>query len=69
MPKASHVLGVILANKRDYPAALEHMRGYLNFAPLATDVEVVKKQVAELERIVGQAPAAEARPNPRPPQQ
>jgi tetratricopeptide (TPR) repeat protein len=52
-PRASHLLGVILSDKGDYPGALDQMRGYLSFAPNAPDAEVVKKQVAELERVTG----------------
>jgi tetratricopeptide (TPR) repeat protein len=63
-PRASHLLGIILADKGDYPGALDQMKGYLSFAPNAPDADVVKKQVAELERVTGvkataQTPAAE----------
>jgi tetratricopeptide (TPR) repeat protein len=53
IPKASHLLGIILAQKKDYPAALEHMKGYLMFAPNAADGDQVKKQIAEIERFMG----------------
>jgi tetratricopeptide (TPR) repeat protein len=63
-PRASQLLGMILADRGDYPGALEQMRGYLSFAPNAPDVDTVRKQVAELERVTGvkataQAPAGE----------
>jgi cytochrome c-type biogenesis protein CcmH/NrfG len=52
IPKISHILGVILAQKQDYPNALEHMRGYLMMlAPDGPETDMVKKQVAELERL------------------
>ncbi len=50
-PKINHVLGVILAEKRDYPAAVEQMRSYLKFSPDAQDAETVKKQLVELEKL------------------
>jgi regulator of sirC expression with transglutaminase-like and TPR domain len=52
-PRASHLLGTILADKGDYPGALDQMKGYLSFAPNAPDIDAVKKQVAELERVTG----------------
>ncbi|MBI5281779.1 MAG: tetratricopeptide repeat protein [Candidatus Solibacter usitatus] len=62
-PGASQLLGYILADKGDYPGALEQMKGYLSFAPLAPDVDSIRKQVAELERITGaKATAQKAEP-------
>ncbi|MBN9656797.1 MAG: tetratricopeptide repeat protein [Acidobacteria bacterium] len=52
-PRSAQLLGTILADKGDYPGALEQMKGYLSFAPNAPDVETVRKQVAELERVAG----------------
>jgi len=54
MPKAQHILGVLLAMKNDYSGAAEHMRGYLQFAPMATDSDVVRKQLGEIEKRLGQ---------------
>lgn len=70
-PKISHLLGVILAERRQYPEAVEHMKGYLMMAPKATDADAVRKQVNELERVmgtqqVGQAPAPGATSAPPP---
>jgi tetratricopeptide (TPR) repeat protein len=58
IPKISHLLGVILAQKQDYPSALEHFRGYLTASPNAADAAQVKQQVSELEKFLGQAPQA-----------
>jgi tetratricopeptide (TPR) repeat protein len=52
-PKIEHLLGVILAQKGDFSGAAEHMKGYLKLVPDATDADVVKKQVAELEGLMG----------------
>ena len=53
-PKIDHVLGVILAQKGNFTAAAEHMKGYLKLVPDASDAEMVKKQLTELERLMGQ---------------
>ena len=50
-PKLEHLLSAILAQKRDYAGALEHVRNYLRLAPHAADAETAQKQVEELERL------------------
>jgi len=55
MPKAQHLLGMLLAMKDDYKGAAEHMRGYLQYAPQAQDADVVRKQLSEVEKRLGQA--------------
>lgn len=57
MPKFEHVLGVILANKQDYAGAAQLMRSYLQRVPDAQDAEVVRKQLADIEKLSGQAAA------------
>lgn len=52
-PDLNHVLGVVLAMKRDYPGAVEQLRHYLHYAPNAVDAEQVAKQLAEVERVMG----------------
>ena len=64
-PRISRLLGTILADKGDYPGALDQMKGYLTFAPDASDIDVVRKQITELERVTGAKTTAET---PRPPQ-
>jgi tetratricopeptide (TPR) repeat protein len=54
-PKVNHLLGVIMADRRDYSAAAQHMRDYLKFAPGAQDADTVRKQLGELERLAGPA--------------
>ena len=51
IPKVSHLLGLLLAIKRDYPGAAEHFKTYLKFAPDADDAAKVRTQLAEVERI------------------
>jgi tetratricopeptide (TPR) repeat protein len=53
IPKIEHLLGIILANKQDYTGAAEHMKSYLQQVPEASDVDLVKKQLAEIERLLG----------------
>ena len=55
IPRIEYVLGMILAQKRDYVGALEHIRNYLTYSPHASDLETVNRQVAELERLSGKA--------------
>ena len=54
VPKLEYLLGAILAQKKDYRGALEHIRQYLLLAPNAPDAEVARKQVQELERASAQ---------------
>ncbi len=54
MPKMSHLLGMILADKQDYKGASEHLSAYLKFAPKANDIEQVKLQLAEINGKVAQ---------------
>ena len=50
-PRAGYVLGMILAQKRDYPAATIELRSYLQAAPNAPDLNQVKAQLAQIESI------------------
>jgi tetratricopeptide (TPR) repeat protein len=62
-PRISRLLGIILADKGDYPGALDQMKGYLSFAPGAPDVDTVRKQIVEIERITGTKATAQTPPN------
>lgn len=61
LPKMQHVLGIILANKRDYVGAAQYLRGYLQHAPNAQDADLVRRQLTEIERFAG-PPASQAQP-------
>ena len=50
-PKVSHILGMLLAMKKDYAGAAEHFKAYLKFAPTAEDAPKVRSQLAEVEKI------------------
>jgi tetratricopeptide (TPR) repeat protein len=51
LPRAEHVLGVILYNKRDYAGALQLMKSYLGRVPNASDAGAIKSQIVELEKL------------------
>jgi tetratricopeptide (TPR) repeat protein len=66
MPKAQHLLGVILAEKRDYSGAADNLRGYLKFAPNAQDATAVRQQLTELEKVTGSAAQVQTESKPQP---
>jgi tetratricopeptide (TPR) repeat protein len=49
----NHVLGVILAQKQDYAGAAQQLRDYIQFAPKANDIDQVKQQLSEVEKVLG----------------
>ena len=58
IPKVSHLLGIILALKKDYLGAAERFKTYLKFAPAAPDAAKVRSQLAEVEKITAASTAA-----------
>ncbi len=50
-PRAGYVLGMALAQKRDYPAAATELRNFLQSAPNAPDAAQVKAQLDQIESI------------------
>jgi tetratricopeptide (TPR) repeat protein len=61
-PKAHHLLGIILAQKKDYQGATENVKLYLKYAPNAADAPQVRQQLAELESAMGGGTTAAAQP-------
>lgn len=51
-PRINHLLGVILAQKQAYPEAADNMRTFLKAVPQGPDADMVKKQLAEVERLM-----------------
>jgi tetratricopeptide (TPR) repeat protein len=51
LPRAEHLLGFVLAQKREYQQALVHLRNYVRISPLATDVPQTIQLIATLESI------------------
>ena len=62
IPKVEQLLGIILAERRDYNGAATALRNYMQFAPKANDLDAVKKQLGELERLSGSSAAATPAP-------
>jgi tetratricopeptide (TPR) repeat protein len=54
-PNTEQLLAVILADKGDYAGALAHLRNCLTYLPAGQNADLVKQQVAQLEKM---APAA-----------
>jgi tetratricopeptide (TPR) repeat protein len=50
-PLLNQILGFIRAQKGDFAAAAEYMKSYLKLAPTAGDVDQVKKQLVEVEKL------------------
>jgi tetratricopeptide (TPR) repeat protein len=58
IPQISHLLGVILAERRNYAEAAAEMRDYLKFAPQASDAADVHSQIEQLEQSAKTSPGA-----------
>ena len=58
IPQVSHILGLILALKKDYAGAAEHFKAYLQYAPDAKDAAKVRAQLAEVEKITAASAAS-----------
>jgi tetratricopeptide (TPR) repeat protein len=51
-PNIEQLIAVILADKGDYAGALEHLRSCLTYLPTGPNTDLVKQQIAELEKMV-----------------
>ena len=51
IPKVSHLLGLILAYKKDYAGAAERFKAYLEYAPDAKDAAKVRSLLADVEKV------------------
>ena len=51
IPQVSHLLGVILAGRREYATAATEFRDYLKFAPGAKDADAVRSQLEDMEKL------------------
>jgi tetratricopeptide (TPR) repeat protein len=51
-PRSDYLLGLILIEKHEYPAAAEQFKSYLKFAPNAPDKVVVQEQISKIEKFV-----------------
>ncbi|HEY7389205.1 MAG TPA: tetratricopeptide repeat protein [Bryobacteraceae bacterium] len=50
MPRASYLLGIVLAQKQDWNGAATQLRTFIDHAPPGSDLETPKKQLADVER-------------------
>jgi tetratricopeptide (TPR) repeat protein len=57
LPKLEYILGIVLAQKHDYPNALVHVRNYIRMVPNAPDIQIAQQQASELEKASGSAAA------------
>jgi tetratricopeptide (TPR) repeat protein len=51
-PNTEQLLAVILAGRGDYSGALEHLRHCLTYMPPGPNLDVVRQQIAQLEKVV-----------------
>ncbi len=51
-PNTEQLLAVILAGRGEYAGALEHLRHCLTYMPPGPNVDLVKQQIAQLEKVV-----------------
>jgi tetratricopeptide (TPR) repeat protein len=51
-PRTGYLLGVVLAEMRDYPGAVEEFKSYLKLAPNAPDAAQVQSKVDELSKFL-----------------
>jgi len=56
-PQANHLLGVILARRGEFTEAAAFMKTYLQLAPGANDIDLVKRQLVEVEKSAQAGPA------------
>lgn len=57
IPKAEHVMGIILAQKQDLPGAAVHIKKFIEVAPPGTDLDLAKKQLDQIEKAVSASSA------------
>jgi Ca-activated chloride channel homolog len=48
MPRVEYILGLVLAARKDYAGASEHLKRYIELEPKASEVELVKTWIANL---------------------
>jgi tetratricopeptide (TPR) repeat protein len=54
LTKNSHLLGVLLAQRRDFNGAVVQFKNYLKLEPNATDAETVRSQLSQLEKMIAE---------------
>jgi len=61
-PRTSYVLGLVLAEKREYGQAIDLLNAYLRAAPNAPDSETVRKQLSNIEQSARSQPTPPVHP-------
>ena len=62
-PKSSQLLGLILAQRHDFPGAADEFRNYLKLAPAAADAEKVRLQLDQVEKASADSMPRVAKPD------
>ena len=57
-PKLYHLLGLILADRKDWTGAAALFKDYLRLAPKASDLDTVRTQLAQVEKLQEQVATA-----------
>jgi len=57
-PQLHHLLGMVLADRKDWDGAASRFRNYLKLSPKAENADAVRKQLSQVERIQQQLAAA-----------
>jgi len=52
-PRSGYLLGLVLAEKKDYPGAAAELTAYMKLAPNAPDLAQVKDQLGQIEKLMG----------------
>jgi tetratricopeptide (TPR) repeat protein len=61
-PRADYLLGLLLAEKKDYAGAATKIASYLQLAPNAPDSARAREQLAQIRKLIGEASQAQAGP-------
>jgi cytochrome c-type biogenesis protein CcmH/NrfG len=56
-PQSGYLLGLILAQRRDYANAADQFREYLKLAPDAADAVIAKQKLDQIEKITAEGGA------------
>ena len=54
IPRSEYLLGMVLAEKKDYAGAYTELSAYVKLAPNAPDLEQVKSQMGEFEKLLAE---------------
>jgi cytochrome c-type biogenesis protein CcmH/NrfG len=56
VPGTEQLLAVILAQEKNYSAAIDHLRNCLTYVPTGADADLVKQQIAKMEELQAATP-------------